>query len=136
VAEEPQHKRWARAGIRLVRTQRGWIYVHLAQTGSGWLNEFDSQGKLVKTEQVYWDEERHPSFLDVDLPSGLASLGLERDEAQGLSADLLSGVKPLASPPSSRLEAVKFYAAFFPLMLGGWVLALALLIWVVLTQVL
>jgi hypothetical protein len=109
--------------------------VHLAETGSAWLNQFDSQGKLVKTEQVYWDEERHPSFLDVDLASGLASLGLERDEAEGVSAGLRSDVTPLASPPSSRLEALKFYAAFFPLVLGGWVLALALLILVLVTQV-
>lgn len=27
-----------------MKTPSGWIYVHLARTGSGWLNEFAAQG--------------------------------------------------------------------------------------------
>jgi hypothetical protein len=135
MGEAPQHVRWAQAAIRLVRTPSGWIYVHLAATGSGWLNQFDDRGRLVETEQVWWDEEQHPSFLDVDLASGLASLGLEREDADAVTARLRAAVEPLRSPPASRLDAFKFYATFFPMILGGWVLALALLTWVLVTQV-
>jgi hypothetical protein len=136
VGEEPHHVLWARAAIRLVRTPTGWIHVHLAATGSGWLNQFDNQGRLVETQQVWWDEERHPSFLDVDLASGLASLGLEREDADTVTAGLRSDVEPLRSPPASHLDALRFYLTFFPLVLGGWALALALLTWVLVTRVL
>jgi hypothetical protein len=136
VTDEPQHVRWARAAIRLVRTPSGWIYVHLAATGSGWLNQFDADGRLVETEQVWWDEERHPSYLDVDLASGLASLGLEQKDAQAVAASLRADVAPLQSPPRTRLDAFKFYTTFFPWVLGGWVLAFALLIWILVSRLL
>jgi hypothetical protein len=136
VAEDPWHVRWARAAIRLIRTPSGWIYVHLAATGSGWLNQFDDQGRLIETEQVWWDANRHPIFLDVDLVSGLSSAGLSDEDAKAVAASLLADVTPLQSPPATRFDALKFFATFFPLVLGGWVLAFALLIWIVVTQLL
>jgi hypothetical protein len=135
VVDEPWHVRCGRAATRLVRTPSGWIHVHLAQTGSGRLSQFDDQGRLLDTEQVWWDEELHPRFLDVDLTSGLASLGLKREDAEAVTAELRADVEPLRIPPFSRLDTLKFYVTFFPMVVGGWALALALLIWVLVTQV-
>jgi hypothetical protein len=65
------------------------------RTTDGTSSNAKAQGRLVETEQVWWDEERHPRFLDVDLASGLASLGLEQDYAQAGAASLRANVTPL-----------------------------------------
>jgi hypothetical protein len=83
---------WARAAIRLIGTSPGWIQSILGG-GSGWLNQFDSRGRLVEIEQVWWNEERHPSFLDVDLASGLTQHWLIRPSAS--TAAHLSGFPAL-----------------------------------------
>lgn len=129
-------ERWPHVAIRLLRTPSGWIHVHLATTETGWLTRFDNQGRYVALEQVWWEIAGQSQLVETSLEEGFVALGLPVEEAREVAASLSAEAKPLSTGShESRWWDAFGFLMFFPLILGGWVLALALLAWIVLTAI-
>jgi hypothetical protein len=118
---------WPHVAMRLVKMPAGFL-VPLLTSGGAFVTKFDEAGRYVEQESVWWDENRHASFLETDLASGLVALGLRSEEADALASELHDQAEPLSHSTSHAQSASSSGRSSFVAVFAGWLVAFGLLI--------
>jgi hypothetical protein len=119
---------WPRAAIRLIEVPDAFVHIHLLVTGIARVEQFDREGWLLEAESARWDEGGK-TLDEPPLAEVLSRFGMPSDEAAALAADLRARAEPLARSNGGWWEEVKLWLGLFGLFIGGWIIAVALAIW-------